>query len=139
MRAGPRRAAAAVGTRAISPGPPGRPGPDSTPTAAVTALYNEYAAARGELNLGFANPILYDLANNPPAQPTFHDVTTGDNLFYSAGVGWDYPTGWGSPYVARMIFELAGSPAPLSVWADRAANNPGGGIPKKAQRSRYPI
>ena len=107
--------------------------------AAFTALYNEYAAARGELNLGFANPILYDLANNPPAQPTFHDVTTGDNLFYSAGVGWDYPTGWGSPYVARMIFELAGSPAPLSVWADRAANNPGGGSAGKVRRPRYPV
>ncbi|TMG20387.1 MAG: hypothetical protein E6I01_00215 [Chloroflexi bacterium] len=66
-------------------------------------------------------------------------MTTGDNLFYSAGVGWDYPTGWGSPYVARMIFELAGSPAPLSVWADRAANNPGGGSAGKVRRPRYPV
>ena len=26
----------------------------------------------------------------------FHDVTSGNNLFYDAGTGWDFATGWGS-------------------------------------------
>jgi hypothetical protein len=26
----------------------------------------------------------------------FHDVLAGNNLFYEAGTGWDFATGWGS-------------------------------------------
>jgi hypothetical protein len=26
----------------------------------------------------------------------FHDITTGNNQYYSAASGWDFPTGWGS-------------------------------------------
>ncbi|HLZ09053.1 MAG TPA: hypothetical protein VKT80_10725, partial [Chloroflexota bacterium] len=38
----------------------------------------------------------------------FHDVTTGNNrvnnnLGYDAGPGWDFPTGWGSANVYRLL------------------------------------
>jgi hypothetical protein len=48
--------------------------------------------------VGFANPALYWMGQNAstlPARP-FHDVTTGNNLAYDAGSGWDFATGWGS-------------------------------------------
>jgi len=39
----------------------------------------------------------------------FHDVIRGGNLLYSAGPGWDYSTGLGTPRVAplaRAIVDL---------------------------------
>ena len=33
----------------------------------------------------------------------FHDVTTGSNGSYSAGIGWDYTTGWGSMNAANVV------------------------------------
>jgi kumamolisin len=43
---------------------------------------------------GFLNPLLYADAQ---AQHTFNDITSGNNGSYSAAVGWDPCTGWGSP------------------------------------------
>ena len=42
--------------------------------------------------LGFAAPALYAYASQFP----FHDVTTGNNGYYSAVAGRDNATGWGS-------------------------------------------
>ncbi len=42
--------------------------------------------------LGFAAPALYSYASTFP----FHDVTTGNNGYYSATAGRDNATGWGS-------------------------------------------
>jgi pseudomonalisin len=50
--------------------------------------------------LGFAAPWIYSLAKESPA--AFNDVTSGSNGYYSAGVGWDYTTGWGSLNVAAV-------------------------------------
>jgi kumamolisin len=101
--------------------------------AAFTALYNQYAGARGVAELGFASPTLYDLATNPGPYAAFHDVTVGnngDNQFagYSAGAGWDYPTGWGTPYVAGLIFDLAGAAAPVSRWTGVASQAAASGL-----------
>ncbi|HEY5328345.1 MAG TPA: protease pro-enzyme activation domain-containing protein [Acidobacteriaceae bacterium] len=62
--------------------------------------------------VGNANPTIYALANSTYYSTVFHDVTTGDNkspctagstncpaggsIGYSAGVGYDLATGWGS-------------------------------------------
>jgi hypothetical protein len=43
-------------------------------------------------NIGFANPVLYQNAENG-----FNDITQGNNGSYSAGSGWDPCTGLGSP------------------------------------------
>jgi pro-kumamolisin-like protein len=64
--------------------------------AAFAALYNQDATANGKPRLGFANPVLYSLAGGAQTFPAFHDVTTGNNLFYNATAGWNYPTGWGT-------------------------------------------
>jgi kumamolisin len=96
--------------------------------AAFTALYNQYAGARGVAELGFASPTLYDLAAKGGPYPAFHDVTVGDNLNYNAGAGWDYPTGWGTPYVAGLIFDLAGAAAPISRWTGVATQAAASGL-----------
>lgn len=46
---------------------------------------------------GFANPILYSLANDPTSYANdFHDVTSDYNLWYGAVPGYDLGSGWGS-------------------------------------------
>lgn len=44
----------------------------------------------GGTKLGVAASTLYHLSS-------YHDVTTGSDGFFSASIGWDYPTGLGSP------------------------------------------
>lgn len=48
--------------------------------------------------LGFAAPFIYMYANSIP----FHDVTTGNNGYYSAAKGYDNATGWGSFDIAAF-------------------------------------
>lgn len=71
--------------------------------AAIIALADQAAGH----SLGYLNPTLYSL----PAG-TFHDVTVGNNAFentpgFAAGPGYDYPTGLGTPDVAKLITALA--------------------------------
>ncbi|HLI16476.1 MAG TPA: S53 family peptidase [Acidimicrobiales bacterium] len=71
--------------------------------AGFTALIDEYLAASGAKPIGFANPVLYELANDHRlSPPPFHDVTVGSNDFYAAGPGYDPVTGLGSPDVAAL-------------------------------------
>ena len=53
---------------------------------------------KGLHEIGFANPALYWMGENSSrlSPKPFHDVTSGNNLFYDAGTGWDFATGWGS-------------------------------------------
>jgi subtilase family serine protease len=76
--------------------------------AAITALADQ-AAGHG---LGALNPQLYRIAANATEYAAdFHDVTVGNNAFngpgYSAGTGYDLPTGLGSPNAANLINTLA--------------------------------
>jgi len=66
--------------------------------AGTIALVNQDLINKGLREVGFANPALYWMGQNAstlPAKP-FHDVTTGNNLAFDAGSGWDFATGWGS-------------------------------------------
>ncbi len=77
--------------------------------AAITALADQAAGHP----LGFLNPQLYAIAQNPTEYAAdFHDVTVGNNAFngpgFSAQTGYDMPTGLGSPNVANLIQTLAG-------------------------------
>ena len=83
--------------------------------AGVMALVNQQVGAR----VGNANPVLYALANSSYAATVFHDVVTGSNataclagsldcpnggvIGYSAGVGYDLATGWGSIDIANLV------------------------------------
>jgi len=65
-------------------------------------------------DVGFINPALYSIANNPAQYAAdFHDITTGNNQLdssipgYSASTGWDAVTGLGSPDAAHLLPDLA--------------------------------
>ena len=80
----------------------------STPLwAAFTGLVNEQRGLNGLATLGFANPVLYGLARSTSYTSLFHDVTVGDNLFYSANVGFDDATGFGSFIGAPLVAALS--------------------------------
>jgi subtilase family serine protease len=63
--------------------------------------------------LGFLNPKLYSLGASGRQSQFFHDITFGSNAIndgvpgYSATVGWDFTTGWGTPNLGKLVWELA--------------------------------
>lgn len=84
--------------------------PDGTSASApifagIVSLLNEARANAGMSPLGFANPLLYHIANQRPG--AFRDITVGNNRCSSQGacceagfqatVGFDPATGLGSP------------------------------------------
>ena len=77
--------------------------------AGFAADIDRYLSASGQAPMGFAAPVLYQLANNPATYSRdYHDVTSGSNdpaggtRGYSAGPGYDQVTGWGSPDVDNL-------------------------------------
>jgi uncharacterized repeat protein (TIGR01451 family) len=82
--------------------------------AAFTACVNQARATAGQAPLGFANPILYAIGTGMSYATNFHDVTTGNNLYYNAGAGYDNATGWGSFNGANLFAQLtAGNSTPV--------------------------
>jgi kumamolisin len=53
--------------------------------------------------VGYLNPTLYRLGAQSPA---FHNITDGNNGAYSAGVGWNACTGFGSPDGSQVLSAL---------------------------------
>jgi kumamolisin len=74
--------------------------------AGLAALYNQYAVAAGKARLGQANPALYSMTQTYPA---FHDITSGNNLYYPATTGYDLASGLGTPDAYNLIRDLTGS------------------------------
>lgn len=60
----------------------------------------------GGNSLGQSNELIYGDVNAGNYATDFHDVTTGSNGIYSAGVNWDHPTGWGSPRAKSLLSHL---------------------------------
>jgi subtilase family serine protease len=56
----------------------------------------------GSTKLGVAAYRLYKLSS-------YHDVTSGSDGFFSATIGWDYPTGLGSPNATGTLLQLTQS------------------------------
>jgi hypothetical protein len=90
-------------------------------TSAVAPLYAGLVAViNGFLgrNVGFLNPTLYKYGPE-----ICNDITVGNNdsgltpdsPFYTAGIGWDACTGWGSINGLRLLAALA--PAPILATA----------------------
>jgi hypothetical protein len=69
--------------------------------AAFMALVNQRNQAQGKI--GFPNPTFYAIGRGANYATSFHDITAGssaqacDTTQYSAQVGYDQVTGWGSP------------------------------------------
>ena len=75
--------------------------------AGYLALINQQAIANGNAPLGFINPLIYPLGVSSQGS-YFHDITSGSNG-YSAVMGYDLVTGWGSPNGAALLNALAGT------------------------------
>ncbi len=56
--------------------------------------------------LGSANFTLYTFFTTPQPFTPFHDVTSGNNLFYPATAGYDLATGMGTPIDFNLISDL---------------------------------
>src|SRR5208282_4496633 len=94
--------------------------------AGYIALVNQQLAANGEPFIGFINPTIYSQSVTSAYASEFHDITSGTSGSYSAVVGYDLVTGWGSPNGTGLInalaptstspnFTLSASPASVSV------------------------
>jgi subtilase family serine protease len=75
--------------------------------ASLIAMANEQAASNGEATVGFIDPELYSIGLGSGFKTDFHDITSGSNGGYSAVVGYDLVTGWGSPQGVNLINALA--------------------------------
>ena len=80
--------------------------------AGFMALANEQAAESGRQRVGFANPALWAIGRSGNYSTCFNDITTGNNFnatnpdLYSAVVGYDLCTGWGTPKGQSLIDAL---------------------------------
>jgi subtilase family serine protease len=101
-----------VGFRASTNGTLSVVGGTSASTPAFAGILALVEQKIGTSFIGNANPVIYALANSTYYNNVFHDVTVGNNespcqtgstdcptggeIGYSAGVGYDLATGWGS-------------------------------------------
>jgi subtilase family serine protease len=77
--------------------------------AAVATDTNAYMASQSGSTLGNVNAKLYTLFNTSQTYSAYHDVTSGNNLYYSAGTGYDVASGIGTPNVWNFARDAAGS------------------------------
>ncbi len=78
----------------------------ATPSwAGLIAIANQLRAGQGLGSLDGPTQTLPGLYALPPAD--FHDVTSGNNNGFSAGVGYDEVTGLGSPVANLLVPDLA--------------------------------
>ena len=94
--------------------------------AGYVALVNQQLANEGDPTIGFINPTIYAQNITSSYATGFHDITSGTSGSFSAEVGYDLVTGWGSPNGVGLInalaptstspaFSITASPAAVSV------------------------
>lgn len=79
--------------------------------AGYAALVNQQLAAKNLPAIGFLNPAIYAQNVTPSYATDFHDITSGTSGSFSAVVGYDLVTGWGSPNGTGLINALANAAA----------------------------
>ena len=96
--------------------------------AGIAVDINQYLLAQGKSPLGNVNAALYTLYNTPQPYAAYHDVTTGQNLYYRATTGYDTATGIGTPDSWNIARDLAGvtagSPTPTATPTSVVAPTP---------------
>ena len=98
--------------------------------AGFTALVNQQRAAAGKAPIGFLNPTLYSIGESGLDTADFHDVTTGNNLYYPALPGYDSATGWGSFTGSALLATLVnGLPAGSSAYLTGTVTAADTGLP----------
>ncbi len=94
--------------------------------AALLAIANEMSVKQGGFNLGFVNPLLYQVGSNATNYAaSFHDITTGDDDYnndnpglYPATPNYDMATGLGSYNalaLATNLVTLAQNASPTRI------------------------
>jgi hypothetical protein len=88
--------------------------------AGIAALANQQAAQYRPFfktgPIGFINPAIYSIGKSMNYASYFHDITSGNNSLngnpsqFSAVVGFDLCTGWGTPNGTSLIDALSGVP-----------------------------
>jgi kumamolisin len=73
--------------------------------AGFMALVNAARASDNKGALGFLNPVLYSMSQREQ-KACMHDITDGNNGAYSAQVGWDAVTGFGSMQADQLLAYL---------------------------------
>lgn len=79
-------------------------------TSAVAPLWAGLTACINQIlgkKIGALSSLVY--TQIAPVAGTFHDITNGNNGAYSAGLGWDPCTGWGSPVGSAIVSALTGT------------------------------
>jgi kumamolisin len=74
--------------------------------AASLALVNQYLQTNNASPVGQINTSLYRIFNSSQPYAAYHDVTTGNNLYYPATSGYDFGSGIGSPDVYNFARDL---------------------------------
>ena len=74
--------------------------------AGIALDTNEYLKELGAPALGSASTQIYTLYSTTQTFPAYHDVVAGNNLFYSAGMGYDLTTGVGTPDAWNIARDL---------------------------------
>ncbi len=95
--------------------------------AGSTAVINQYLQQQGKARVGFYNPTLYQLAATQQAHTPFHDITSGNNLYYPATTGYDEASGLGSPDIYNIAQDIAAGvgPAPTPTPTPAPSPTPG--------------
>ena len=80
--------------------------------AGYFALVNQQLAANNLPAVGFPNPTIYAQNVTSSYGTDFHDITSGTSGSFSAVVGYDLVTGWGTPHGTGLINTLVNGAAP---------------------------
>ncbi|MBA8930353.1 kumamolisin [Kutzneria viridogrisea] len=80
--------------------------------ASFLTLVNQKALAAGKSKVGQVNATLYQLGSGSSYSSLFHDITSGDNLYYKAAANFDKASGWGSPIADPLATALSGGTTP---------------------------
>jgi kumamolisin len=71
--------------------------------AGLVAVVNSARAPSRRPAMGWLNSLLY---TERDLQASFRDIAVGGTYRYSAGPGWDFPTGWGAPDAERLFTSM---------------------------------
>jgi subtilase family serine protease len=80
--------------------------------AGYFALVNQQLATNNLPAVGFPNPTIYAQNVTSSYATDFHDITSGTSGSFSAVVGYDLVTGWGTPNGTGLINALVNAAAP---------------------------
>jgi subtilase family serine protease len=109
--------------------------------AGIATLATQALLEAGRPPLGFATPLLYDLAGDPTTASVFFDVVEGGNDLFAvgcctAGVGFDQASGWGSPDARRLVQALVPVDPPVTTTT-AAPTSSTAKAPSKVVTPRY--